>query len=133
MRFVLIETSVRADDKSLRRGAHKVKRVTGHQSQDCVIGIVEHSHVFGLDNLSRVHAIAVGSCNVVSMISSSCLIFRSPLKKRVPVSCECDIPTATWQRGSGYMPNPPSQSLIVGAFHNHHRKADCPDLNSSKS
>jgi len=41
---------VRANDKSLGRGAHKVKRVTGHQGQNCIIRIGQHLRVLGLDH-----------------------------------------------------------------------------------
>ena len=51
----------RADDKSLGCGAYKIEWVTGHQGQDCVIGMVQHFSVLGLDDFSKIHAIAVRS------------------------------------------------------------------------
>ena len=50
----------RADDEPLGRRAHKIERVTGHQSES-VGGILQHFSLLGLDYLGRVHAIVIGS------------------------------------------------------------------------
>src|SRR5262245_3989815 len=51
----------RADDEPLGRRAHKIKRVTGHQSESVGAVILQHFSLLGLDHLGRVHAIVIGS------------------------------------------------------------------------
>jgi hypothetical protein len=51
----------RADDEPLGRRAHKIERVTGHQSESVVSIILQRFSLLGLDHLSRVHAIVIGS------------------------------------------------------------------------
>lgn len=52
---------VGADDEPLGCGAHKIEGVAGHQSEDGVIGAVQHFNVLRLNHLGSNHAIAVGS------------------------------------------------------------------------
>jgi hypothetical protein len=54
-------TPVRADDKSLRCRTHKIERITGHQGENCVVRMIQHCNVLGLDHLGKVHTIAIGS------------------------------------------------------------------------
>ena len=51
----------RADDEPLGRGAHKIERVTGHQSESVGAVILQHFSLLGLDHLGRVHAIVIGA------------------------------------------------------------------------
>ena len=56
-----VRNSARLDDKSPGCGTFKSERVTGHEGQNCVIGIVQHFRVLGINHFDRIHAIAVES------------------------------------------------------------------------
>jgi hypothetical protein len=51
----------RADDEPLGRGANKIERVTGHQSESVGAVTLQHFSLLGHDHRGRVHAIVIGS------------------------------------------------------------------------
>jgi hypothetical protein len=92
--------------------------------------MVEHANIFGLDYFGRVHTIAVRPTQRRESDFVILLDIAERPEERVPVPCNRDIPHLTWQCGSRYVPNRPSQSFILDAFQNHHLEAYCAYLES---